>query len=330
MRPRRLVVWIVVLVVAAVTVWAVVGRRSDSARYAEVVRGRIEQSIETSGTLRPVETTVIRGTVSGIVDAVAVRAGDRVDAGDIVVIIDSTLLQRTVETAQAARDEAELALALARERAASGLDIDIAEAVLAAQVADSAMAALLDAESALAAAILVAPKEGTVLEVSITSGQAYLAGAPAVVIAGDAFEVAATLDQADLPVVAIGAAVRVIPDARPDAALDGTVTEIAPSGDQDGGTIRFAITVTLTRQPVSTLGMRAGMSAQLAIPSVAVDGALLVPPESVETIGRRSFVRVRRGDDDVQVEVSIGLRQGDLVQVAAGDLEAGDQVRVSS
>jgi len=51
-----------------------------------------------------------------------------------------------------------------------------------------------------------------------------------------------------------------------------------------------------------------------------------VPEAAIETIGRRSFVRVVRGEDAAQIEVVTGARAGGFVQIAAGDVRPGDRV----
>jgi RND family efflux transporter MFP subunit len=298
--------------------------------YAEVTRGTIEQAVETTGIFQPMETTVARGSVAGIVENVAVRPGDRVDRGDIVAVLDRDVLVRSVEEARRNVEDAELAEALARERASSGSDADVADALLAAGRAETARALLAEAETAVEATILIAPISGIVLDVPIAIGAPYVAGSSAAIIAGDAVQIAATLDQADLPIVGLGARVRVVPDALPDLELTGSIDEIAPRGDQDGGTARFGVVVRLNEPSNLDARLRVGMTARLIVPSVVVSDAILVPAEAIETVGRRTFVRVSRNGEDETVEVSLGLRQGGLVQVAAGDLAVGDRVRLSS
>jgi RND family efflux transporter MFP subunit len=271
---------------------------------------------------------VVRGGVSGLVTAVAVRPGDRLEAGDVVATLDRRPLEAAAEAASAAVVEAELAEAVAVAAGASATPEDLAGALFAAERAEIARTALERAESALRAATILAPGAGTVLEVAIVSGAPYSAGASAVVLAGPGFEVDAALDQADVPAVAIGTAVRVVPDAFPAVELAGTVAELAPQGASAGGAVTFAVRFGLEEAPVD-LALRPGMTATIVIPSVVAADALLVPAEAIETVGRRSFVQVLRDGEEVTVEVTLGLRQGGLVQIAAGDLTEGERVRVA-
>ena len=325
---RRAVVGLVVFLAVIAVGGIVLFGRGDEATYAEVTRGRIEQAIETTGALEAAEEVVVRGGAAGLVEVVAVRPGDLVAAGDIVATLDRRPFAAAVEAARAALEAAELAEAVARDTAGSATPVPAGDALLAAGQAERARLELERAEDALRAATVLAPIAGTVLEVPIAAGAPYAAGAPVAVVAGDGYEIRAELDQADVPAIGVGTTVRAIPDAFPAAELTGTVVEVAPRGESAGGAVTFAIRVALDDRG-ETVPVRAGMTATLVIPSVAVADALLVPVEAIETVGRRSFVRVRRAGEDVSVEVTLGLRQGGLVQVAAGDLRAGERVRVA-
>ena len=330
MRPRRrLIGWVLVLALLLGSGWLVLLNRDDEPTYAEVTVGRIEQVIETTGAFRATDTELVRGDASGTVASVAVRPGDQIVAGDIVATLDQTGLMRSVVQARGALEDAELVAVAARSRARSGDAADIAEALLAAARVEAARQGLMETEAALDSAVIVATASGAVLDVPITAGAPYSAGTVAVVIAGDLLELTATLDQADLPLLDVGATVRVIPDALPEVELAGWIAEIAPQGEQQGGAVRFPITISLARQPAQDIGLRIGMTARLIVPSVSVEEAILIPAAAVETVGQRSFVRVLREGVEVTVEVSLGLRQSGLVQIAAGELVVGERVRIS-
>jgi RND family efflux transporter MFP subunit len=326
-RSARVLTTVLVLavVLAGVATWR--ATRGDDAIYATVEQGSIAQAIETTGFFQPVETTTVRGTVSGMVDAVAVRAGDRVESGDVVAALDRRSLEAAVEEATSAVVEAELAAAVAAEVAKTGGEKEVGEALVSAERASSARLELEQAETAFLDRLLLAPAAGTILEVAIAAGSPYAAGTPVAVIASDDLELAADLDQVDLPAVPLGASVRVVPDAFPALELAGTVVQRSASGTSDGGAVTFAIRVALG-DGIGEAEVRPGMTAALVIPSVAVDDALLVPAEAIETVGRRSFVQVRRDGEKESVEVTLGLRQAGKVQIVAGDVHAGDRVRV--
>ena len=71
------------------------------------------------------------------------------------------------------------------------------------------------------------------------------------------------------------------------------------------------------------------MSAPVVHPSAVVEDALLVPADAITTVGRRSFLTVLRDGDAVSVEVTTGLRSGNQVEIASGDVQAGERVRLS-
>src|SRR6187549_1061171 len=78
-----------------------------------VARGSIDVTIQTVGVIQPLSTTSIDAKSAGVVKQVAVRVGDRVSAGDIVVMLDPDSFNRQVTAAQDQLESAEFSLQLA-------------------------------------------------------------------------------------------------------------------------------------------------------------------------------------------------------------------------
>jgi len=78
----------------------------------------MEDVLVVAGVVRPAVTIDLRAEASGIVESVAVREGDRVEAGQELVRLDSKLAQAALERAEANLRQAEL------QDAATKLDLD--------------------------------------------------------------------------------------------------------------------------------------------------------------------------------------------------------------
>jgi len=104
-------------------------------RTAEVVRGRIVLTVNSTGTVKPVLSVQIGAFVSGPIVKLNVNFNDRVKQGDVMARIDPRIYQAAV-----ARDRAVLATRLA--------DVKRAEALLQQAINDEGRARALQAENA--------------------------------------------------------------------------------------------------------------------------------------------------------------------------------------
>jgi HlyD family secretion protein len=156
--------------------------------------GDLSASATASGTVTPRRITTLAAEIPGRVSQVYVRAGDLVEAGDVLMQLDSEMLALNITTAaQTVRlREASLANLLAAPAAA---DIAAAEAALASAQAnlDGLFDGLSDAERVLAEANVRAA-EASVLSASASLGSARDSVTDAQIAAAEAAVQAAQLN----------------------------------------------------------------------------------------------------------------------------------------
>lgn len=191
--------------------------------------GDIEQTVISTGVLKPVKLVAVGAQVSGRVTSLEVRLNQKVKKGDRIAEIDSLPQQNALRTAEAALElaraqrvekEAMLTLAtstLARhqallmQKATSRVDFETTEATVKttrAQIAAldaqiiQAMVALETARINLGYTRITAPIDGTVLAVVTQEGQTVNAvqSAPTIVILGDldTMTIRAEISEADI------------------------------------------------------------------------------------------------------------------------------------
>jgi len=324
--PIRYGIAAALLVAVAVGAWR--WDRDDAPATAPVTRGRLAVTIDTAGTLVPGSERTIAAPVAGTVLRLGVEPGDRIAAGDIVALLDPQPFQDRLDAAIRVLGAAEYAAQVAPSPATpSAAGAAIAAAVGVAE----ARAAVEAARRALAAATILAPEPGTVLEVAAVPGNALPPGAPIARLASAApLAIRADLDEIDLPRVAIGTAVQVTVDAFPGTAYAGIIAQVAPEGIAQGGGVVFPIRIVLADPGAAGFPpeLRPGLSAVVAIPAVVAENTLLVPEGAVTTVGRRSFVVVDRDGDAIEIEIRPGLRADGQVELLAGAVEEGERVRL--
>ncbi|HEL5025860.1 TPA: efflux RND transporter periplasmic adaptor subunit [Stenotrophomonas maltophilia] len=204
-------------------------------QVAPVVRGNIEQVVEATGTLKPSRLVSVGAQVSGRIDTLHVKLGDKVKAGDPIADIDSRTQRNALLSAQAAQRTAranrdalatdlhqfELTLHRQQQLAAAQLvaraDFDAAKAKV---DATREQIAALDGEVArrqtdvdvaqtnLEYTRITAPTDGTVLAVVARQGQTVNAvqSAPTIVMLGnqDVMTVYAEISEADVVHTSVG------------------------------------------------------------------------------------------------------------------------------
>ncbi len=191
---------------------------------------------------------------------------------------------------------------------------------------------------------LTAEMDGVVIAVEVAAGDHINPGTRLVTIGNtDKVEVTAGVSEADSGRLKTGQPVKVAAAALPDREYTGVLHSVSPgalveTGNQ-GSQIEVPVIVRITGD---STGLRPGYTVDLAITTVDLEKALVVPYEAVvEKDGQRKVYVVENGvakektvetglDIELYTEIKSGLRKGDMVVVSPGDsLTDGAKVSVS-
>jgi HlyD family secretion protein len=198
-------------------------------------------------------------------------------------------------------------------------------AVAQAQV-DEAVIALDQAQSQLEDAALTAPFDGTILSVQARAGEWATPGTPAIsLVAGGPLVLKVNVDEVDVPQVSAGQPAHLRFNALKDDQIAGTVTYIALASSNVGGAVAYGVEI---RFDPGQLPVRLGMTAEVEIVVASADGVLLVPNRAITAdreAGRYYVTRQRADGSTEQLEVQIGLRDGQYTQILAS-LNEGDRL----
>jgi membrane fusion protein (multidrug efflux system) len=278
------------------------------------------------------ETTIVAARLLGRVDSISVRAGDYVEAGQVLVRLEQAELEARVGQAEegvrsvrARLTEARQNLARAEELRERQLiaqaDLDAAQANALALEADLAAAqqSLSEAKTALSYTEIRSPLAGRIVDRfaepgdTVSPGQKILSLYNPFSLRIEAWvreSLALTLEEGQSLAVEIPALGR---------RVEARIEEIVPAADP--GSRAFRIKAILPGEP----GLLPGMYARLQVPAGERD-LLLIPEERVARIGQlnvvwvrgpagpsRRFVRLGESVGDGQVVVSAGLTAGDAL-----------------
>ena len=325
-RTLLIVLGIVIVAVVGVALWRAFGPRAGGeARTVTVRRGSLKSSIATSGRLVSRTTRSVSSIASGAVKIVAVREGEAVRQGDVLVVLDDAPARADVQRAERAVEAAETRVGVARQRALTD-DKALPDVASAESDAANARAALVAANDRLTATLVLAPLDGLVSAMRVAEGSNYGAGGEIATISGaDDLYVTADLDEVDRPLVTVGQETTVTVTSFSATPLDGQIAALSATSQSRGGSTVYPVQITIARPTDKPLALLPGMTVDVRITTTARDNILILPSTAIRRAGDRQYVTVRRGGQDVEVEIRTGARNGGDVEIADG-LNEGDIV----
>ena len=312
-----------------------------------VTRGDIVKTVLVDGNLEMPDKAYLSFGATGTVEEVLVEEGNNVTKDQVLARLDAPSLESSVEMAELQVEIAEEQVKAARaqyEIAQVNLDEGVpgvSEDVLEQQV-DAAKASwetaklnleiaelsLESAELNLEKAVIVAPFDGVVADISITEGKEISTAAlatPAISLVDTSkIEMRGFIDEIDIAMVKEGQEANILLDALPDEEVKGSVVFISPVGTIIAGVVSYDTTITL-KNPVVEL--RDGMTATAEVIIERRDDVLVIPNRAIRGTLQSPMVVVFVDEQEEEREIILGLTDGINTEVLSG-LEEGEKVVV--
>ncbi len=328
MRMRRIVVVASVVAIGLAVAWGVVTKRNGNAdgqyEFVTIERGDLENVITGTGTLSAVGTVEVGTQVSGTIDYILVDFNDRVTKGQVLAVLDTTMLSAAVRDAEAGvvRSQAQYEQAqrdlqrnqrLFERQFVSEEQLQDARTAAAVSHATllSARAALNRARVNLAYAVIKSPIDGTVIQRNVEPGQTVAASfsTPTLfLIAEDLskMEIHGLVDESDIGQIVVGQPVRFTVEAYLDETFQGTVRQIRLQPETIQNVVNYTVIVDADNEKGL---LYPGMTATTDFIVERVEDVLLVPnkalrlqptPEMVAQLRKSMEKRIRDLPDSVR------------------------------
>jgi HlyD family secretion protein len=308
---------VVVALVVVVIVQRAGGDKGTPVTFGSVKTGSIVGKVSGPGEINPEAIVDISAHLPGKITRLAVREGDPVTKGQVLLELDPTQYaarvsearanvaaqKSQVELSRAQAEKAQLVLKRTQDLHSRGLSSDheldlartegrVEDARLQAseQHYEQAVANLAGAQDDLDKCRYTSPMDGIVSRLNVEEGEIAVTGTmnnPGTVLLSIAdlsrMEVEAEIDETDVVDVTLGQTVRVKVDAFPDTAFSAAVTEIANTavtrnrGTQEEVTIFTIKAVLADRVPQ----LRPGMTATVEIETAKRDDVVRVPIQAI-------------------------------------------------
>lgn len=305
--------------VAAAIAGVVVSRRGPqptTVQAATVGRADLQSKVTANGKVQAQKKVDISATIAGQITHLAVKEGDRVRKGQLLLQIDAVnpraaarsmeagvlALMRDLDSARARLEQAQDDLKRTEEnykasiipeadyrRAQTNLTSAQA-AVQAAQVrVDQARASSEGARDTLAKTTVLAPMDGTITAKRVEEGEVAVVGVlnqPGTVLLTvsdmSVVETEMEVDETSIPSVKVGQEARIRIDAYPNRTFNGVVTEVGNSPIINTGTtalaIKFKVKIQIKDPPPD---IKPGLSVQADILTGFRPQALVIPIQAL-------------------------------------------------
>ncbi len=327
---------------------------------AQAIRGSLERTVSSTGTLAAVETVEVGTEVSGTIEKVLVDFNDSVRQGEVLAGLRQDLFVATVKEGKAgvARARAELELAereLVRFETLFKAGYISEQEFLPARlkVAQSratlvtAEAALQRAETNLENTVIRSPIDGTIIQRSVDAGQTVAASlnTPTLfLIARDLsrMRIEAKVDETDIGFIRQGQSVRFTVQSYPDRDFSGTVRQVRLQPE----VLQNVVTYTVIVDALNEEGLlMPGMTATVDFVIERIEDALLVPSaalrfsppangeENAPRMGRAiastrgdRLYRLDEGGRLYPVAVTTGISDGRMTVVSGEEIHEGMRI----
>ena len=322
----------------------------------DITRGDITQSVTATGEIQPVNTINVGSQVSGTIENIFVDYNSHVKKGDILLTIEPSVLQSTVDESLATLDstKAELKYTKSEYNRAKSLYADgfISRAEMeklqtayeqAQQAVNKAQYAYERAVTNLGYATITSPVDGTVISRKVDKGQTVAASFQT----PDLFEIAEDLSkmqietavsEADIGMIKEGMPVTFTVDAYPGMIFKGNVQQIRLSPTTVSNVVVYTVVIDVDN---SDLKLMPGMTAFVTVVVANAkdtwktknSGLLIRSYKNIidkvsDDITPKTHLAIKRDKDIVFVPYKRGITTPTETQIISDDLRENDKIIV--
>ena len=322
-----------------------------------ITRGDLRQVVSASGEIQPVNTVNVGSQVSGTIDNLFVDFNSKVKKGDVLLTIEPSVLQASVDEARASLDSAISQRNFAKSEYERNKMLYSEDFISRAEMEQSqtqyeqseqsvkrAQSTYDRAVTNLGYATIVSPVDGTVISRKVDVGQTVAASFQT----PDLFEIAEDLtkmqietavSEADIGVIKEGQTVTFTVDAYPTEKFDGIVRQVRLAPTTTSNVVVYTVVIDVDN---SDLRLMPGMTAFVTIiisekENVwkAANAAFLVRsfanfllPEDINGATPASHLALLRDGTVILVPYSKGLSTATETEIMSDEIEMGDQIIV--
>lgn len=364
---RRFFAWVwrhkwlsefILIILLTAGIWWFFATKPENVEYVTVniTRGDLRQVVTATGEINPVNTVSVGSQVSGTIEDIYVDYNSHVTKGQLLLKIEPSVLQASVNEAKAALESAKSQLNLAKVEYESNRElyqkdllprIDMEKSQSSYEQAIQSVKRMQSqydrAVTNLGYATITSPVEGTVISRKVDKGQTVAASFQT----PDLFEIAEDLSkmqietavsEADIGVIKEGQNVTFTVDAYPTKTFKGNVRQVRLSPTTTSNVVVYTVVIDVDN---ADLELMPGMTAFVTIliseardiwksPNAAflVRNIKNIIPDAPDDIKPEDHMAIMRGKDVVYISYKKGLVTATETQIISDEIKAGDKAIV--
>ena len=320
----------------------------------DITNGDITQTVTATGEIQPVNTINVGSQVSGTIEDIFVDYNSHVKKGDILLTIEPSVLQSSVDEAKASLDSAKSELNFARAEynrnqmlysdgfiSRAEMEKSQTQYEQAQQAVNKAQYSYERAVTNLGYATITSPVEGTVISRKVDKGQTVAASFQT----PDLFEIAEDLSkmqietavsEADIGMIKDGMPVTFTVDAYPNTTFKGNVQQIRLSPTTVSNVVVYTVVIDVDNADLKLMpGMTAFVTVVVSNAKKAwktKNSGLLtrsfksIFPESDDNITPKTHLAIKRGKDIVFVPYKRGIVTPTETQIISDEIRDNDKI----
>lgn len=331
---RMLVIRFLAPVVVALAAFSAEAQNLSTVAVAMPETAVLEDRLQLSGTLSAERSARLSPAVDGLVERLRVDAGDVVQAGDVLLELDSALARHALARSKAERIRAEVGIReaerllaearrLAERQHVADTELAAREAALALAEAERSALAATESEQAelLERHTLRAPFDGVIVQRLTDRGEWVTRGTPVLeLVAIDRVRLDVQAPQERFGDIDADAEVIVRPDTASTLELPGRIIARVPVAGETGA--RSFLVRILVEEEAHRLLPGTSATASIRLHVTARDGIVQVPADALlrHPDGGYSLFTVDGGEEAVahRHPVRIGRRASGMVEIVEG------------
>ncbi len=355
---RKWWILIVLLICGGIMWWVLSAKISKKKDFitVDITRGDITQTVTATGEIQPVNTVNVGSQVSGTIENIFVDYNSKVKKGDILLTIEPSVLQSTVDESRASLESAQAELkytksefernqTLYKDGFISRAEMEKSQTQYeqALQAVNKAQYVYERAVTNLGYATITSPVNGTVISRKVDKGQTVAASFQT----PDLFEIAEDLSkmqietavsEADIGMIKEGQKVSFTVDAYPNQNFTGYVEQIRLSPTTVSNVVVYTVVIDVDNADLKLMpGMTAFVTVVVANAKNAWktknSGLLMrsfknVIPNVSDDITPKTHLAIKRDKDIVFVPYTKGLSTPTETQIISNEIRDNDKVIV--
>jgi RND family efflux transporter MFP subunit len=330
--PKKIWVTALIILTGAGVYYLWPKPKEEPVQTVEVKTGEIKSVISASGTLEGTDSADLRFKISGKLNQITVKPGEKVEKGDLIASLDTQDLSINLQQARNTF--------IAKDATAKRVEDDVKEnendenftqqeeRTAAQKARDNAFDDIKAAQRAFQDAYIYAPLSGIVTKADPNVGQIVSAAdVIAQIVDESEYVFEAEVDESDLGQIQLGQAADITLNSYPDQTFKASVSKITPTTEttDSGGTV-VIVKLALGKPAINFVS---GINGQAEIITNQKNDVLIIPLEALmeneQSSSSNDEVYIKKGDTFEKVKVETGIQSDIEVEVKSG-LSPGDQV----